>query len=142
VLLTIGYGGYTQTAFIDALVAAGVETLADVRQSPRSRKPGFSGGPLARRLAERGIRYLHLPELGAPPALRQALAGGLDFASFLAAYREHASAQTEALERLAALARDGVVAATCLETDPALCHRGVLATIVRERWPEIEVVVT
>ena len=139
-LYTLGYASYTQSAFIEQLAALGVHTLVDVRESPRSRKPGFGGAALQRRLAEHGIDYVHLRSLGAPRPLRDALAASGDREAFLRDYAAHAAQQDE-IERLAALAREGVVAAMCLETDPALCHRSVLAAIVKERWPGIEVVV-
>jgi uncharacterized protein (DUF488 family) len=140
-LLTLGYGSYTQTSFIEALRSLGVQTLVDVRESPRSRKPGFAGRALDRRLAEHGIAYVHVRELGAPPALREELRRCGDHAAFLAAYDRHLDAQEDAVSRLADLAREATVAAMCLETDPARCHRSILAARVRGRWPELEVVV-
>jgi uncharacterized protein (DUF488 family) len=118
-----------------------VQLLVDVRESPRSRKPGFAGAALARRLAARGIDYLHLRELGAPPALREELRRTGDIAAFLAAYAAHLEQQAEALQRLASLAATATVAVMCLETDPSRCHRSVVARYLRERWPAVEVVV-
>ena len=47
------------------LRAQGVEALADVRRFPGSRRmPWFNEGSLAALLAEAGIEYVHLPELG------------------------------------------------------------------------------
>ena len=43
---TIGYEQATQASVIDALKAAGVEVLADIRYLPLSRRPGFSKSSL------------------------------------------------------------------------------------------------
>ena len=54
-IFTIGYEGVTQAQLIEALRAAGVEVLADVRALPLSRRPGFSKNILASGLREAGI---------------------------------------------------------------------------------------
>src|SRR5688572_31287847 len=75
-IFTIGYEGATQTEFIAALKAAGVERLIDVRAVPLSRKPGFSKNILAAGLREAGIDYVHLKALGTPPEGREAARKG------------------------------------------------------------------
>ena len=71
-IFTIGYEKATQAELIDALHAAGVERLIDVRAVPLSRRPGFSKNILAGGLAEAGIDYVHLKALGTPPEGREA----------------------------------------------------------------------
>src|SRR5687768_7504563 len=82
---SLGYQGHTIESFLQALDEAGIECVADVRENPVSRKAGFSKGWLARTLEAAGMRYVHLPELGAPKALRQGLATGETMTEFLAA---------------------------------------------------------
>ena len=65
-LATIGYEAATQDAVIDRLKAAGVEMLVDVRAVAASRRAGFSKTVLAASLAEAGIGYVHLRQLGTP----------------------------------------------------------------------------
>src|SRR5579863_2790259 len=75
-LRTIGYEAATQAAVIEALRAAGVAVLIDVRAVPSSRRAGFSKRLLASSLAEAGIDYAHLQPLGTPKAGRQAARAG------------------------------------------------------------------
>ncbi len=75
-LLTIGYEGTTIETVLDALVAARVGLLLDVRAIAASRKPGFSKRQLAAGLNSRGIRYLHLRPLGTPKPGRDAVRAG------------------------------------------------------------------
>jgi uncharacterized protein (DUF488 family) len=63
-LFTIGYEHATSGAFFDALAAAKVGCLIDVRAVAGSRRPGFSKRQLAAGLDEHGIAYLHLQKLG------------------------------------------------------------------------------
>jgi uncharacterized protein (DUF488 family) len=75
-IFTIGYEGVTQAQLIEALRAAGVEVLADVRALPLSRRPGFSKNILASGLREAGIDYVGFKALGTPPAGREAARRG------------------------------------------------------------------
>ncbi|MFE5214053.1 MULTISPECIES: DUF488 domain-containing protein [unclassified Streptomyces] len=51
---------------MEQLLARNVRTVADVRLTPLSRKPGFSKTKLTGALAEAGIGYRHLRALGNP----------------------------------------------------------------------------
>ena len=75
-LATIGYESDVQPAVIDKLRRAGVEVLIDVRAVASSRRAGFSKSLLAGSLAEAGIDYVHLRQLGTPKAGRQAARAG------------------------------------------------------------------
>ncbi|MDR0593706.1 MAG: DUF488 domain-containing protein [Bifidobacteriaceae bacterium] len=68
----MGYEGCAVEEVIADLVSSGVSVVFDVRLTPLSRKPGFSKRKLAEKLAEHGIGYEHLPELGNPRANRDA----------------------------------------------------------------------
>src|SRR4051794_30898515 len=64
-LLTIGHSTHSLGEFLSLLRGAGVELVADVRRFPGSRRhPHFGGEALAASLAEAGIGYEHLAELG------------------------------------------------------------------------------
>ena len=69
-LATIGYENDTQPQMIARLKDAGVETVIDVRAVASSRKAGFSKSLLAASLAEAGIGYYHLRDLGTRSILR------------------------------------------------------------------------
>src|SRR5262245_12319744 len=65
-LFTIGYAGHTPSTLVAVLREAGVRRVVDVRAFASSRKPGFSRRALGASLAEAGIGYEHLRELGNP----------------------------------------------------------------------------
>src|SRR3546814_17582335 len=75
-LSTIGYEGRTVAEFMEALEAARVELVIDVRAVAASRRLGFSKTVLAAGLRDRGIDYLHLRSLGTPKAGREAARTG------------------------------------------------------------------
>jgi len=130
-IFTIGYEGVTQAQLIEALRAAGVEVLADVRALPLSRRPGFSKNILASGLREAGIDYVGFKALGTPPAGREAArrwqharlteiyAGQLDL--------PEAIVQAAQLVELAAARPTALL---CFERDPAGCHRSLLLDAV------------
>lgn len=133
-IFSVGYEGRSIEEFVDLLGTAGIGQVADVRDNPWSRKPGFTGSELRSHLADASIGYVHLGDLGAPRAIRD----GAD--DFLAAYRSHLDGQSDALEELVEAARDRPTAMMCLEADPADCHRQVIADRLRERgWTVIDV---
>lgn len=62
---TVGHSTMAVAEFLALLSAYGIETLADVRRFPASRKhPHFNREPLAASLERAGVEYLPLPELG------------------------------------------------------------------------------
>lgn len=125
----IGYEGQGIDAFIRGLQTSGTRVLADVRLNAISRKRGFSKRLLAASLAEAGIGYWHVPELGNPGWNRAGFGGHA--AEVRAARARFASmiggeAARTRLEEIAAAARDGVVAVMCVEADERACHRYVV----------------
>lgn len=127
-LYTIGYEGTDIDHFIATLKEAGVKTVADVRAVACSRKKGFSKKGLGERLAENGIGYVHLVDLGDPkPGRVAARAGRYD--EFLQIYRKHLSsdAAQQALLDLVKVARSRPTCLLCFECDAADCHRSIVA---------------
>jgi uncharacterized protein (DUF488 family) len=57
---TVGYENATPAGLTDALTAARVDLLVDVRALAGSRKPGFAKSRLSATLADAGIEDLHL----------------------------------------------------------------------------------
>lgn len=138
---TIGYQLATVRTFIEALNAGGVEVVADVRAVASSRRPGFSKSRLAANLAEAGIGYVHLRDLGTPAEGRAAARAGRH-AELRRIYRRHlaTAAAREELRRLADLVGAGPrVCLLCLEADPTHCHRTLVASALAEVIP-VEVV--
>ncbi|MCX6930250.1 MAG: DUF488 domain-containing protein [Verrucomicrobia bacterium] len=156
-LVTIGVYGFSETAFFDALRQAGVDTFCDIRwrRGVRGAEYAFANrARLEKRLAELGIRYLHLHELAATPALRQRQyeadkAEGTTKrkrsalgAAFIAGYREERLSAFDSrkfIEDLGAEAR--TVALFCVEREPVACHRSLVAErLQQDLGAEIEVV--
>ena len=139
-LATIGYEGDTQPQVIDKLKRAGVEVLIDVRAVASSRRAGFSKTLLAASLAEAGIDYVHLRQLGTPKPGRDAARKGR-VAEMRAIYEEHLQepgAQLE-LAKAAEIARARKAALLCFEADAADCHRAIVADrLCRELGCRIE----
>lgn len=133
-LLTIGYEGRTVAEFMEALAAAGVELLIDVRAVAASRRPGFSKTALAAGLREQGIDYLHLRPLGTPKAGREAARKGR-IAEMRAIYEEQLATPEAALAMEQALgeAEGRRAALLCYEADAAGCHRMIVAERLVER---------
>jgi uncharacterized protein (DUF488 family) len=124
---TIGYEGTDIERFVKTLNAVGVETVADVRAVPRSRKKGFSKNTLRENLENAGIEYLPVQELGDPKDGREAAKVG-DFDRFRMIYSAHADLpeSVAAIEQLAKVSDEKVVCLLCFERDPKTCHRFIV----------------
>lgn len=126
---TVGYSGRTIEQFLDALKAAGVSCLIDIRANPVSMyKPDFSKNNLERHLSAEGISYLHLRELGVPRDIRSKAIGKTDRNDIWDWYDEHVASLFGArnLHRFFNLT-EHPVAFMCSELDPTCCHRHRLA---------------
>jgi uncharacterized protein (DUF488 family) len=127
---TVGHGARPREEFLAVLRAAQIEALADVRRFPGSRRhPYFAATSLATALAEIGIAYVHLPELG---GRREPRADSPHRALRVAAFRgyaDHMSTEEFArgYERLTSLAGESRTAAMCAETLWWRCHRRLIA---------------
>jgi uncharacterized protein (DUF488 family) len=140
---TIGYERLLPPELVAELQAAHVGRLIDVRYRPQSRRAGMSKTRLGELLGEHGIAYEHRRALGTPPDIRwfyknrQEAEGARQFAAHIEAD------EAGALDELAAELRDPATPATallCLEADPAVCHRRVIADHLRRRVPDLGVI--
>jgi uncharacterized protein (DUF488 family) len=127
---SIGHGARPLEEFLATLRAAHIKSLADVRLMPGSRRhPQFGAAALEGALAEIGIAYVHLPELG---GRREPRADSPHRALRVAAFRgyaDHMSTEEFArgYERLTSLARASRTAFMCAETLWWRCHRRLIA---------------
>jgi uncharacterized protein (DUF488 family) len=142
-LFTIGYERLQLGPLVAELEAAGVRRVIDVRYRPQSRRPGMSKTKLGAWLGEHGIAYEHRRALGTPHELRALYhAGRVGEAS--EGFRRHVEAAAgPELDGLAAELEDPEtppIALLCLEADPSVCHRRVLAEALRARAPRLTVV--
>ncbi|MDB5576876.1 MAG: hypothetical protein JWR80_2052 [Bradyrhizobium sp.] len=133
-LATIGYEGASLADFISTLEVAGVERVIDVRQVAQSRRPGFSKNAFRAALAEVGLDYHHIRQLGDPKHGREAARAG-KFDLFRSIFNAHMElpASREALSEAVSLANDRASVLVCFERDPMHCHR----TIVAERMAAV-----
>ena len=114
---TAGYGGRhfeDMVAWLDALDA----DLFDIRFSPRSRNPVWSGTELAKRL---GDRYVHVLAFGN----RNYKGGPVDLMDYEAGKRQ-------------VLNWPRPVILLCVCTDPTHCHRTTVAARLREDGCTVE----
>lgn len=131
-LATIGYEGATIREVLDALAAADIDTLVDVRALAMSRRPGFAKTALSAHLRERGIEYLHYRSLGTPAEGRAAARSGRTEAMHTI-FREHLTtdaAQAQLAQLIDLLRARKHVCILCFEADPAKCHRRLVARAV------------
>ncbi len=142
-IVTIGAFGFTQETFFEALQTAGVDTFCDLRQRRGVRGAEYAfvnSKRLQARLAELGIRYLHLKELAPTTAVRrqqhQADEAGQTAKrqrttlseTFIAAYESEILQPYQSQSFLEALPPDAkIVALFCVERHPAACHRSLAA---------------
>lgn len=135
-LWSVGYEGREIDSFVALMGEARIRTVADVRLTPLSRKPGFSKNGLRQALRESGIDYRHFRSLGNPKSNRPPFWEGRA-AEGRAAFRRVLGTDEAArdLDELAGLARRSRVAVLCFERDEARCHRYVVLRAVEERVP-------
>ncbi|WP_187143197.1 DUF488 domain-containing protein [Terriglobus albidus] len=136
-IYTIGHSRHPLAVLIDLLRQQGIQTLADIRSIPASRRmPWFSRAPLAAALTEVGIRYVWMGDrLGGKP--RDAAVHGSDGEVDYAAVRATSRFQTgmELLEKTAAASSTAIM---CAEEDPMHCHRWLLlGPAMAERHMEV-----
>ena len=73
---TTSYSGRNPQEFASSLVAAGVQSLIDIRFTPVSQyRPEFSKENLRKLMADGGIEYIHRRGLGSPPDIRGLVVG-------------------------------------------------------------------
>ena len=132
---TFGYSGRSTADILDALKAANVSTVVDIRFSPVSMyKPDFSKSRLRRIVESHGLSYLHLRWLGVPREIRAHAAKAADLAIIWQWY------DTEVIPRF--LGRnlhsffnlaEHPLALMCVEIDPETCHRHRLFQALEDR---------
>jgi uncharacterized protein (DUF488 family) len=132
-LATIGYEAATQGEVIDRLKRAGVEVVIDVRAVAASRRAGFSKTVLAASLAEAGIDYVHLRDLGTPKPGRDAARKGhiAEMTEIFEAHLAEPAAQLQ-LAQATGIATERKAALLCYEADASGCHRRIVANHIHD----------
>ena len=141
-LATIGVYGWTLDDWLDALRAADVRLLVDVRQRRGVRGSEYAWANAQRleaALSDAGIAYEHRKELAPTTELRQlqyaeddrAGVGKRSRAALAPAYVERYTreilGQVDLRPIVEELPPDGASALMCVERDPEACHRSLVA---------------
>lgn len=135
VVYTVGYGGRSFSQLLDILIGLGITRVIDVRRWGASRRfPEFSADSLAAGLADAGIQYLRIPELGGYRKFGEdvedlGVATCFESEGFRA-FATYVTTRLEVrphLERLEQLASEKVSVLLCCERLPWRCHRKILS---------------
>ncbi len=132
-IFTASYEGRSLEEFLANLRAKGVRLVADVREAPISRKPGFSKSALTAALERAGIAYCHIRALGCPKPVRDAYREDRDWVRYTRSYLKHLGRQQEAIQELVAMTKAQPTALLCYEADFNRCHRTYVARAVAEQ---------
>jgi uncharacterized protein (DUF488 family) len=139
---TIGVYGWTVDAWLDALRAADVRVVLDVRQRRGVRGSEYAWANAQRleaALAEAGISYEHRKELAPTTELRQVQYAEDDrrgvgkrsrdelAPAYVERYTREILDQVDLRPIVEGLPADGVAALLCVERDPEACHRSLVA---------------
>jgi len=133
-LTTIGYEGLDIQTFFTILQQNEVTTLVDVRELALSRKPGFSKSVLSQNAQLAEIKYIHIPELGAPRIVRHEYREDEDCQRFTERYKAYLKTQKEPLDKLADLVTRESCCLMCFEADFHKCHRRYVASALFARF--------
>ncbi len=136
---TIGHWTCPVELFLQPLLEAGIDLLADVRAQPGSRRsPQFSRDEMPGWLADAGIAYRHLPALAGrrpkQPDVDPDANAGWQNQSFKN-YADYGltPAYADGIAELTELATHQRVVIMCGEPMPWRCHRSLIATTLTAR---------
>lgn len=140
---TIGHSTRSAEEFISLLKVHEINLLADIRSLPGSRKfPHFDKEVLDKSLAEAGVGYIHLKDLGGRRKMnRDSKKTGWRLPAFhgYAAYMETSNFENAAKE-LESLAQKRRVAIMCSEAVWWRCHRGLVSDWLKLRgWKVLHI---
>lgn len=129
---TLGYQSHTPSSMAALLAGHKVRVLVDVRQNPVSRKRGFSKAHLEQSISNLGITYLHCPELGTPPPIREIYLSTGNITKALTQYEKYLRARNGRVLVLLRKVKKERFCLLCLEADHSRCHRSIIAQVLTE----------
>lgn len=138
-LYTAGYEGVDIGAFVQGLREAGVDQIIDVRQYPISRKRGFSKTAFSEKLAEAGIAYRHIRELGCPKPIREQYKLDGDWSRYEKDFLRYIKSQEAALNQVVDQSRATYSCLICFEADATFCHRRLVAEASQKIQPRLTI---
>jgi uncharacterized protein (DUF488 family) len=127
-VFSIGYEGLTIDSFLHKLIANNITVVVDVRNNPQSMKYGFSKKSFKQYIENTGMKYIHIPELGIPSAMRKGLGESVSHKTLFKAYENKLLPKQEAeIKQLIDLTEQNErIALVCFEADHNFCHRHTL----------------
>ncbi len=127
-VFTIGYEGLTIDAFLNKLISNNITVVVDVRNNPQSMKYGFSKSSFKQYIEKTGMKYILIPELGIPSAMRKGLGESVSHKTLFKIYAgKLLPRQENAIKQLLDLTnQDERIALVCFEADHHHCHRYTL----------------
>jgi len=131
---TIGHSTRALSDFLAMLAANGIEAVADVRQYPASRRyPHFNQRALSESLAQAGVEYVWLPELGGRRRPRPDSHNTAWRNESFRGYADHMETPEfrAGIEQLLELARRKRTAIMCSEALWWRCHRSLIADFLK-----------
>jgi uncharacterized protein (DUF488 family) len=142
---TIGHSNRPLQDFLDLLTANEIETIADVRRFPGSRRhPHFSQVALSASLHQVGIAYEHFPDLGGRRSASSDVTKNSAWrVAAFAAFAEYMLTDEfkTAFTKLTEVARHSRTAIMCSEALPWRCHRRLIADqLLAEGWTVLDIV--
>ena len=140
-LFLTGYEKSTPEDFVPRLLAENITSVIDVRETPLSRKNGFSKVVLKSLLEKRGIKYFHIPALGSPKTMREKLKNTNDYLSFFNNYRKYVKTKTSSVKKVIELVKTNgdSSALLCFEKNSDLCHRSIIASEILKKSNQIKI---
>ncbi|PIQ72172.1 hypothetical protein COV86_04440 [Candidatus Roizmanbacteria bacterium CG11_big_fil_rev_8_21_14_0_20_35_14] len=140
-LFLTGYEKETIEEFLDKLKKENITTVIDIRETPLSRKNGFSKNLLSKLLEKKGINYFHFQDLGSPKELRDKLKKDLNYLNFFKNYREYIHHQPNLIKKvLKTIYSNGRSVLLCFEKEHELCHRSIVASELLKCDPNLQVI--
>jgi len=127
-VFSIGYEGLTIDSFLYKLIASNITVVVDVRSNPQSMKYGFSKKSFKQYIESAGMKYIHIPELGIPSAMRKGLGESVSHKTLFKAYENKLlpKQETEIKQLIDLTNKDERIALVCFEADHHFCHRHTL----------------
>jgi hypothetical protein len=138
-LATIGYEGRDIETFVTEIAQHQVTVVVDVRETPLSRKSGFSKTSLSAALSDVGVGYEHLRGLGNPKENRDAFRAG-QTAAIRRFEKRLSGPGAQDMEALRSTVAGERAALLCFERDHLTCHRSSIASALQRSDPALHIV--
>ena len=142
-IYTIGHSTHTLVEFLAMLKSFDIKTLADVRSLPGSNKfPQYNQDRLKASLAEVGIEYLHLTDLGGRRKARKDSENTTWRNNSFKGYADYMETDDfeQAVENLAAIALKQPTVYMCAEAVWWRCHRAMISDYLKAKdWTVLHI---